>query len=208
VGCPSWGEAAIVATARAMAAAAFAELQERQRTTRRPCTCPPLATSLTWSAVRSAEGCAGRPAQPGHQSPSRMRCSATAAARRRLSAWSLWRSGRRWALRRSRSRWQSAQRVLPRTVRPHWTLGRMSLLIVACACGVGVAHAGRVGSGRRRRWGGGSRCSGRGAAVGAVPARDVVLARHGYLQRRARVASGTPTCWPPPARTPTTAAPR
>jgi hypothetical protein len=101
-----------------------AALQDLQRTTSRPAGGPPRATSLTWSAVRSAEGWAGRPCQPGHQSPTMARWSATARRRRSRSLASLWRSGRRARLAVSAWRWQSRHLGLPRMGRLHPRQGR------------------------------------------------------------------------------------
>jgi hypothetical protein len=138
-----------------------AELQDLQRTTRRPSGRPPLATSRTWSAVRSALGWAGRPCQPGHQSPTMARWSATTRRRRSRSRASVWRSGRRTRLVWSWVAWQSRHRALPRTGRPHPMQGRSRVrVIVACACGVAVAGRGSPGSGRHRRCGVCRRCSG------------------------------------------------
>jgi hypothetical protein len=128
-----------------------AALHDRQRTTRRPSGRPPLATSFTWSAVRSAAGWAGRRSHPGHQSPTMARWSATTRRLRSRSAWSLWRSGRRARLAMSFTRWQSTQRGLPRTGRLQPRQGRSSSLIGACGAGAGVASAGTSGSGRRGR---------------------------------------------------------
>ena len=181
---------------------ALAALQARQRTTRRPRGSPPLATSRTWSAVRSADWWAGWRPHPGHQSPTMARWSATTRARRRRSAWSLWRSGRLARLARSFTRWQSTHLGLPRTGREQPRQGRMRFLIVACGwCGGGVRwHT--VGSGRRRRWGVGSRCRPPGLAwprwgqssYGSYPRR----------QRRVRRTGVGRPAWD---RTPTTPAP-
>jgi hypothetical protein len=193
--------------ARARMAAALALLQLRQRTTRRPAMRPPAATSLTWSAVRSAVAWAGRPAQPGHQSPTMARWSATACSRRRRSARSLWRSGRRAALRRSTWAWQRGQRWAQRPSFPQSRHARLSV-IVACACGACVVPAaGGAAVAVVDPAGAAADAAVGRAAVGAVVDLDVVLARHGYRQRRARVASGTPTAGRPLARTPTTSAP-
>jgi hypothetical protein len=151
-----------------MMALALAELHDRQRTTKRPSGRPPLATSRTWSAVRSALGWAGRPCQPGHQSPTMARWSATTRRRRSRSLASVCRSGRRAALRLSTSCWQSRHLVLPRTVRLQSMHGRMRRLIGgACACGRGSGGSvGRVGSGRRTRRGACTRCSALGLGGG------------------------------------------
>jgi hypothetical protein len=114
----------------------LALLHERQRTTRRPPGRPPAATSLTWSAVRSALGWAGWRAHPGHQSPSRARWSATTRRLRSRSRASLWRSGRRTRLAWSMRAWQSLHLGLPRTALPQSRQGRVRVrVIVACACG-------------------------------------------------------------------------
>jgi hypothetical protein len=127
-----------------------AALQLRQRTTSLPSGRPPRATSRTWSAVRSAEGWAERRSHPGHQSPTMARWSATTRRLRSRSLASLWRSGRRCRLAWSWPRWQSTQRGLPRTGLPHPRQGRSRLwLIGVCGACVGVAPAGRRGSGRR-----------------------------------------------------------
>jgi hypothetical protein len=132
--------AIILLRTRAARWADRAALQDRQRTTRRPRGSPPRATSRTWSAVRSADGWAGRRSHPGHQSPTMARWSATTRRRRSRSAASLCRSGRRTRL--SWSRWlvQSAQRGLPRTCRPQPRQGRSRLLLIG-ACGVGARLA-------------------------------------------------------------------
>jgi hypothetical protein len=120
----------------------LAALQDLQRTTIRPPGSPPLATSRTWSAVRSALGWAGRRSQPGHQSPTMARWSATTRRRRSRSLASLCRSGRRTRFTCSALAWQSRHRGLPRTLRPQPRQGRSRLLLIgAYDGGVRPAHA-------------------------------------------------------------------
>jgi hypothetical protein len=110
--------AIILLRTRRARCADLAALHDRQRTTSRPSGRPPAATSRTWSAVRSADGWAGRRSQPGHQSPTMARWSATTRRRRSRSLASLWRSGRRTRLAWSRVRLQSVHLGLPRTALP------------------------------------------------------------------------------------------
>ena len=63
----------------------LAALHPRHSTRNGPSSGPPAATGVTWSAVRSADGCAGR-CQPGHHGPYALIHSATTRARRVRSA--------------------------------------------------------------------------------------------------------------------------